>query len=284
MKERTYSKTIAQAIKEFLTNDDWHYSFDEQRGLFKFGLSIKGKIKKVRYLVDVKDDAYLVYAIAPIGGDEDDRNMMMEMAEFICRANYGLKSGNFELDMDDGEIRFKCYVDCDGINPTISQQYYANLFYRNLIRQLIRHATTCSNGELPREIRFFFDDFACTCPIEGFGQDISLFRSAGLSAVMLLQSEAQLEAIYKDDASIIRQNCAVYAYFPGGFDDRSCEIVSKRMGLPYEDILYASLGKVFIMQSGRKPVHIQRYDTLNSKEYAEYAETSKLVKPTEKLR
>lgn len=165
-----------------------------------------------------------------------------------------------------------------------SQQYYANLFYRDLIRQLIRYATTCSNGELPREIRFFFDDFACTCPIEGFGQDISLFRSAGLSAVMLLQSEAQLEAIYKDDAPIIRQNCAVYAYFPGGFDDRSCEIVSKRMGLPYEDILYASLGKVFIMQSGRKPVHIQRYDTLNSKEYAEYIETSKLAKSAEKLR
>lgn len=165
-----------------------------------------------------------------------------------------------------------------------AQQYYANLFYRDLIRQLLCHSTTCYNGELPREIRFFFDDFACTCPIEGFGQDISLFRSAGLSAVLLLQSEAQLEAIYKDDAPIIRQNCAVYAYFPGGFDDRSCEIVSKRMALPYEDILYASLGKVFIMQSGRKPVHISRYDTLNSKEYAEYMEIEKPVKTTEQSR
>lgn len=165
-----------------------------------------------------------------------------------------------------------------------SQQYYANLFYRDLIRQLIRYATTCSNGELPREIRFFFDDFACTCPIEEFGQALSLFRSAGLSAVMLLQSEAQLEAIYKEDAPIIRQNCAVYAYFPGGFDDRSCEIVSKRMGLPYEDILYAPLGKLFIMQSGRKPVHVQRYDTLNSKEYAEYMEVSKFTNPKVSLR
>lgn len=165
-----------------------------------------------------------------------------------------------------------------------AQQYYANLFYRDLIRQLIRYSTTFSNGELPREIRFFFDDFACTCPIEGFGQDISLFRSAGLSAVLLLQSEAQLEAIYKEDAPIIRQNCAVYAYFPGGFDDRSCEIVSKRMGLPYEDILYASLGKVFIMQSGRNPVHIPRYDTISSKEYAEYMELGKSVKLTDSAR
>lgn len=157
-----------------------------------------------------------------------------------------------------------------------SQQYYANLFYRDMIRQLLRLSTDCPNGELQREVRFIFDDFACTCPIEGFDNDISLFRSAGISAIMLLQSESQLEKVYTPEgASIIRQNCSVYTYFPGGFDDRSCEIVSKRMNMPYEDILYASLGKVFIMQSGRKPVHIPRYDTLHSKEYAEYLDASR---------
>lgn len=165
-----------------------------------------------------------------------------------------------------------------------SQQYFANLFYRDTERQLLRYSATCPNGELPREIRYIFDDFACTAPIQGFANDISLFRSAGLSAILLLQSEQQLDAIYKDDAPIIRQNCAVYAYFPGGFDDRSCEIVSKRMGLPYEDILYAPLGKVFIMQSGRKPVHIPRYDTLNSKEYQEYLEAGQSRKRTAKAR
>lgn len=118
MKTRNYSKTIAQTINEFLTNDEWHYSFDEQRGLFNFGLNIKGKIKNIRYIVDVKDDAYIVYAVAPIGVDEKDKRTMAEMAEFVCRANSGLKNGNFELDMDDGEIRFKCYVDCDGIVPS----------------------------------------------------------------------------------------------------------------------------------------------------------------------
>lgn len=165
-----------------------------------------------------------------------------------------------------------------------SQQYYANLFYRDTERQLLRYASTCPNGELPREIRFIFDDFACTAPIQGFANDVSLFRSAGLSAIMLLQSEQQLEAIYKDDAPIIRQNCAVYAYFPGGFDDKSCEIVSKRMGLPYEDILYAPLGKVFIMQSGTKPVHIPRYDTLNSEEYREYQTVNRFGKHTTSVR
>lgn len=118
MKEKIYSQTIAQAINSYLTNDEWHFSFDEKHGLFRFGLSLKGKIKKINYIVDVKDDEYVVYAISPLGADEDDKEMMSSMAEFVCRANYGLVNGNFELDMRDGEIRFKCFVDCEGVTPT----------------------------------------------------------------------------------------------------------------------------------------------------------------------
>ena len=117
MKEKNYSKTIANAIKNFLEEDEWKFSFEEAKGLFKFGLSLKSKLKNISYIVTVKEDDYIVYAVSPIGADEDDGKMMATMADFICRANYGLKSGNFELDTD-GEIRLKCYVDCDGIIPT----------------------------------------------------------------------------------------------------------------------------------------------------------------------
>ena len=81
-------------------------------------MSLKGKLKKVNYIIYVKEDQYIVYTISPLGADEDDETMMATMAEFVCRANYGLKNGNFELDMRDGEIRFKCFVDCEGIIPT----------------------------------------------------------------------------------------------------------------------------------------------------------------------
>lgn len=46
MKEKIYSKDIAHAINTYLKDDDWYFSFDEQRGVFKFGLSLKGKMKK----------------------------------------------------------------------------------------------------------------------------------------------------------------------------------------------------------------------------------------------
>ena len=118
MKEKNYSENIANAINTYLTENDWHFSFDDNRGVFQFGLSLRGKIKSLRYILYVKKDDYIVYAISPLGADAEDEKMMAVTAEFICRADYGLKNGNFELDMRDGEIRYKCFVDCEGIIPT----------------------------------------------------------------------------------------------------------------------------------------------------------------------
>ncbi|MBQ3402652.1 MAG: hypothetical protein IJG65_04675 [Synergistaceae bacterium] len=113
-----YSEEIVEVIRNFLIEDDWKFEFDEERGIFRFGVAIESKLKHLRYFVPVRSDAYTVYAISPIEADSDDKDVIREMAEFICRANYGLRNGNFELDVTDGEIRYKTFVDCDGIIPT----------------------------------------------------------------------------------------------------------------------------------------------------------------------
>lgn len=118
MKEKMYNKEIAAEISNFLKKDDWHYSFNEQKGVFDFGLRIKSKIRKISYLVKVNESDFSVFAISPVNADSDDKEMMANMAEFICRANYGLKRGCFEFDFRDGEIRYKIHVPCDGILPT----------------------------------------------------------------------------------------------------------------------------------------------------------------------
>jgi hypothetical protein len=118
MKKFTYSNEITAVVKQFLDGEDWHYSFDENRGILDFGLRNRSKIQKIKYLVDVKDDEIIFYGICPIGADRDDAEMMAQMAEFLCRANYGLKNGSFEFDFRDGEIRYKSFVDCDGVLPS----------------------------------------------------------------------------------------------------------------------------------------------------------------------
>ena len=118
MKKFNYSNEIVNVVKQFLTDDDWHYSFDEECGIFDFGLNVRSKIQKIKYLIDVKEDEIVVYGICPIGADHDDEKMMAQMAEFICRANFGLKNGCFELDFRDGEIRYKSFIDCDEVLPS----------------------------------------------------------------------------------------------------------------------------------------------------------------------
>ena len=113
-----YSEDIASEIRGFLLDDDWNFSFDEEKGIFKFGINISGKMKHVNYIVPVHRTAYSVYAISTVSADSDDPLTMAEMAKFVCWANYGLKNGNFELDMRDGEIRYKVYVDCEGQLPS----------------------------------------------------------------------------------------------------------------------------------------------------------------------
>ena len=117
--KKTYSAEIAKTIDRFLKEDGWSFSFDEKYGLFKFELHlIKSKIKEINYIIAVKEHEYIVHAIAPIGADNEDKKMMSAMAEFICRVNYGLKNGSFQLDMEDGEVQYKVFVDCEGIIPS----------------------------------------------------------------------------------------------------------------------------------------------------------------------
>ena len=115
---KVFSRDISGAIGSFLHNDDWRFSFDENRGIFRFGLGLKGKMKTLDYIIDVKKDAFITYAISPLSADSDDPQMMAQMAEFLTRANYGLKNGCFEMDFDDGELRYRSFVDCDGQVPS----------------------------------------------------------------------------------------------------------------------------------------------------------------------
>ena len=156
-----------------------------------------------------------------------------------------------------------------------SLYYFANLIFATAIKQLLDYAERCPNQRLPRDVRLIFDDFACSAKINDFSRHIAIFRAAGLSAMLLVQSESQLNSLYNEnEATTILNNCAVYAYFPGGMDLQTCRNVSMRLDVPLADVMYASTGQVIIMQSGKKPITTQRYDTLNSAEYKEFTKIS----------
>lgn len=161
----------------------------------------------------------------------------------------------------------------------VSLYLFANLLFSTCIKQLLEYAEKCKEQRLPRPVRLMFDDFAVAAKINNFANHIAVFRAAGLSAMMLLQSEDQLRELYTEaEATSILNNCSCYVYFPGGMDLTTCKNVSQRLDVPVTDIMYASTGQVIIMQSGKKPITVPRYDTLNSKEYQDFLEITQKKK------
>lgn len=153
---------------------------------------------------------------------------------------------------------------------------FANLLFGTAIKQLLEFAERCKEQKLPRLVRLMFDDFACAATINDYCRHIAIFRAAGLSAMMLVQSESQLRSLYgENDAATLLNNCSTYVYFPGGMDLTTCRSISQRMDVPMTDIMYAPTGKVIVMRSGQKPVIVPRYDTMNSKEYQQFLKASK---------
>lgn len=126
---KKYSNELAKLVDTHLSENDWHYSFDEERGLFHFNLVLNGKMKRINFIFDVKEEEILLYAMLPMSGDEEDADMMARLADYTCRANHALKNGNFELDMESGSIRYKAYIDCEDILP--SQTVIGNAISRS---------------------------------------------------------------------------------------------------------------------------------------------------------
>ena len=103
---------IVQFIDHFLQEDQWAYTFDARRNVFHFWISLSSVIKSFHYIISVRDNSVMVYGVCPIGPDSKNAEQMRLMSEFLCRANFGLRNGAFELDFHDGEICYKSYIDC----------------------------------------------------------------------------------------------------------------------------------------------------------------------------
>ncbi|MDO5336558.1 MAG: YbjN domain-containing protein [Eubacteriales bacterium] len=100
---------IIEAVRDFLDADDWHYDYNAEKQIIECGAKVKCKLKNIRLLISFNDKGYTVFARIPISAEEDTMNDVMR---YITMANYGLRNGNFELDVRDGELRYKVYTNC----------------------------------------------------------------------------------------------------------------------------------------------------------------------------
>ena len=84
-----------------------------------------------------------------------------------------------------------------------------------LINLLCDRADDVYSGRLPVHVRLILDEFANIGQIPNFDKLIATIRSREISASIILQSQSQLKAIYKDAAEIISDNCDCTLFLSG---------------------------------------------------------------------
>lgn len=95
----------------FLEEDGWYPQQIEGRPIYRMGF--EGRNGRYACFAQIRMDLeqFLFYVMVPTKVPEALRPAV---AEFLTRANYGLRIGNFEMDYADGEVRYKSSLDFEG--------------------------------------------------------------------------------------------------------------------------------------------------------------------------
>ena len=111
-------------IEQFLDIDGW--SPQPIDGMTAFSCRFYGTNGEYRVVahVNIELEQLYCYACSPTMVPESRRR---EVAEYLTRANYGLRIGNFEMDLRDGEVRYKSSVDFEGVG--LSHQLIRTTLY-----------------------------------------------------------------------------------------------------------------------------------------------------------
>ena len=104
-----YSQELASAIETYFNDNQYKYTKNDNSNdecVYVLRVKLHCKLQNMQELIIVRDDNFSVLGTIPIIADENHR---LAAAEYLTRVNYNLRSGNFELNMLDGDIRYKTF-------------------------------------------------------------------------------------------------------------------------------------------------------------------------------
>ncbi len=133
-----------------------------------------------------------------------------------------------ELELDTlGDSKAALFVIISDTDSTFN--FVAALMYSQLFNLLCDKADDFYGGRLPVHVRLILDEFANIGQIPAFDKLIATIRSREISASIILQSQSQLKAIYKDSADTIVGNCDS-TLFLGGKEKTTLKEISELLG------------------------------------------------------
>ena len=166
---------------------------------------------------------------------------------------------------------------------------------------LCQRADDKYRGSLPFHVRFILDEFANIGQIPDFHRLIATIRSRNVSASIILQSMAQLKALYKDNARTIEINCDSKLFLGGSDHEGLKELVDtlgketidtmttsdtrgnnpsygvnyQKLGkelMTHDELAVMDRGKCILRLDGVRPFFSNKYDITKHKRYVQLAD------------
>ena len=166
---------------------------------------------------------------------------------------------------------------------------------------LCQRADDKYRGSLPFHVRFILDEFANIGQIPDFHRLIATIRSRNVSASIILQSMAQLKALYKDNARTIEINCDSKLFLGGSDHEGLKELVDtlgketidtmttsdtrgnnpsygvnyQKLGkelMTHDELAVMDRGKCILRLDGVRPFFSNKYDITKHRRYVQLAD------------
>ena len=137
-----------------------------------------------------------------------------------------METDDMELDTI-GDRKTALFVIISDTDDTFN--FVVSILYTQLFNLLCDKADDVYGGRLPVHVRCLLDEFANIGQIPKFEKLIATIRSREISASIILQSQSQLKAIYKDNADTIIGNCDT-TLFLGGKEKTTLKEMSEILG------------------------------------------------------
>lgn len=121
--------TTFETIKQFFSEDEWFFIDMEDQDMLRLRMNHWGENGRFSCQAEFneKHQIFYFYSYFPINVPEDRQ---AKMAEFLTRVNYGIRIGNFEMDYENGEVRFRTSLDFE--DQVLNYALISNHVYPNV--------------------------------------------------------------------------------------------------------------------------------------------------------
>ena len=100
---------VRAAVENFFEQDKIKFTPFDERNVARAIYNVDARFGHATIFFHAYNDRLVLHMMIPLKAEENERQ---KVAEFLLRANYGLKIGGFDFDFDDGEISYRISIFC----------------------------------------------------------------------------------------------------------------------------------------------------------------------------